>query len=333
MSVNAYAALAAREKLVPFNYNNHALQDNEVNIKISHCGICHSDIHLIDNDWSMNGYPIVPGHEVVGVITEKGSKVKNLEVGQRVGLGWQCSCCYECDACITGQEPLCTQSVATAVHHYGGFANYTRADARFVIPIPTNLQSENAAPLLCGGITVYNPLRTYNVRPDMRVAVVGIGGLGHLALQFYRAYGCEVTAISHSDNKRDAALEFGAHHFFAAKNNDYKDLENNFDFILTTATVDLNWAGLVNALKPNGKLCLVGAAQNISLPVLPMLMGQKSIVTSLIGSPARIHEMLEFAARQRIVAKTELFKLNAVNEAVQKVRDNTVRYRAVLDCS
>ncbi|MBP9722114.1 MAG: NAD(P)-dependent alcohol dehydrogenase [Gammaproteobacteria bacterium] len=333
MTINAYAALAAKEKLVPYSYNNAELKDNEVNIKISYCGICHSDIHLIDNDWNMDGYPLVPGHEVVGTINDKGRKVRNLEVGQRVGVGWQCGACYECPSCITGNEQLCPQSVATAVHHYGGFANYTRCDARFAIPILTSLQSEHVAPLLCGGITVYNPLRNYNIRPDMKVAVVGIGGLGHLAVQFYRAYGCEVTAISHSENKREEALEFGAHHFFATKNNDYNSLENYFDFILTTATVDLNWLGLVNALKVNGKLCLVGAAKNITVPVLPLLMGQKSIVTSLIGSPARIHEMLEFAARQRIIAKTELFKLSAVNEAIQKVRDNTVRYRAVLDCN
>lgn len=332
MTINAYAALSCKEKLVPFNYSNDKLKDHEVNIKISHCGICHSDVHLIDDDWGLGGYPLIPGHEVIGTITEKGSNVAHLEVGQRVGIGWQCGACYECHSCTTGDEQLCVKSTATAVGHYGGFANYTRCDARFAIPIPDSLPSEQAAPLLCGGITVYNPLRNYNIRPDMRVAVVGIGGLGHLAVQFYRAYGCEVTAISHSDNKKDEALEFGAHRFFSSKKGDYSDLQNYFDFILTTPQVDLNWLGLVNALKPKGMLCLVGVAKNITIPIQPLLMGQKSIVTSLVGSPARISEMLEFAARQRVMAKTELFKLNQVNEAIQKVRDNTVRYRAVLDC-
>ncbi len=330
MTIQGYAALASKEKLVPFTYSNEKLQDHEVNIKISHCGICHSDVHLIDDDWGLGGYPLLPGHEVVGTITEKGSKVAHLEIGQRVGIGWQCSCCYECHSCTTGDEQLCVKSTATAVGHYGGFANYTRSDARFAIPIPDSLPSEQAAPLLCGGITVYNPLRNYDIRPDMKVAVVGIGGLGHLALQFYRAYGCEVTAISHSDNKKEAALEFGAHKFYSGK--DYKELQNSFDFILTTPHVDLNWLGLVNALKPKGRICLVGVAKNMTIPLQPLILGQKSIVTSLIGSPARIHEMLEFAARQRILAQTELFKLSQVNEAIQKVRDNTVRYRAVLDC-
>jgi uncharacterized zinc-type alcohol dehydrogenase-like protein len=332
MTINAYAALAKKEKLVPFSYNNEQLKDHEVHIKVSHCGICHSDIHLIDNDWGISEYPLVPGHEIVGVITDKGVNVKHLEIGQRVGVGWQCSACYECQTCTKGEEQLCTQSVATATGHFGGFANYVRSDARFVIPIPDALPSEQVAPLLCGGITVYNPLRNYNIRPDMRVAVVGIGGLGHLAVQFYRAYGCEVTAISHSENKKESAIEFGAQNFYSTKNNDYKDLENSFDFILNTAQVDLNWSGLINALRPNGKLCLVGVAKNITLPILPLLMGQKSLVTSLIGSPARIKEMLDFAARQRVLAKIELFKLTSVNEAIQKVRDNTIRYRAVLDC-
>lgn len=333
MSINAYAALSAREKLVAFSYENEKIKDNEVTVKVSHCGICHSDVHLIDNDWSNNCYPLVPGHEIVGTITDKGDKVQHLAIGQRVGIGWQCGCCYECSECITSNENLCSKSVAVATGHYGGFANYVRSEARFAIPIPDSLPSEQAAPLLCGGITVYNPLRNYNIRPDMKVAVVGVGGLGHLAIQFYRAYGCEVTAISHSSNKKIESLEFGAHHFIATSNQELSGMENYFDFILTTAHVDLNWLKLVNSLKPNGKLCLVGAATNINVPVMALLMGQKSIVTSMIGSPYRIQEMLEFAARQRVLAKTEIFKLNNVNQAIERVRDNSVRYRAVLDCS
>lgn len=333
MSIHAFAALGVSEKLVPFTYDSDPIKSHEVTIKISHCGICHSDIHLIDNDWSTNSYPLVPGHEIIGVVTDKGNAVTHLEIGQRVGVGWQCSSCLECKQCTTGNENLCSRNQATAAGHHGGFANYVRSDSRFAIPIPDALPSEQAAPLLCGGITVYNPLRNFNIRPDMKVAVVGIGGLGHLALQFYRAYGCEVTAISHTENKKEEALEFGAHHFIASRNQELSNMANYFDFILTTAHVNLNWQALVNALAPNGKLCLVGAADNITVPVFSLISGQKSIVSSVIGSPARIKEMLEFAARQRVLAQTELFKLSDVNDAIKKVRENKVRYRAVLDCS
>lgn len=330
MPINAYAVLDPNDKLVPFSYENNPINPHEVTVKVSHCGICHSDVHLIDNDWGISKYPLVPGHEIIGTISDKGSQVTHLEIGQRVGIGWQCGSCLECQYCISGNENLCAKNQATAVDHYGGFASYVRSDARFAVKIPENLPSEHAAPLLCGGITVYNPLRNYNVKPSMKVAVVGIGGLGHMAVQFYRAYGCHVTAISHSENKKDEALELGAHEFISTKTQDLAKLENRFDFILTTAHVDLNWEALVNALKPNGKLCLVGVANNISVPVFNLINGQKSIVSSVIGSPYRISEMLEFAARQRILPKVEVFKLSEVNDAITKVRENTIRYRAVL---
>lgn len=333
MPISSYAVFGQGEKLVPFSYENKEILPHEVSVKISHCGICHSDIHLIDNDWGVSNFPLVPGHEIIGTITDKGSQVSHLDVGQRVGIGWQCGSCLECHYCTTGQENLCVSNQATAVNHYGGFANYVRADARFAIPIPDSLPSETTAPLLCGGITVYNPLRNYDIRPDMRVAVVGIGGLGHMALQFYRAYGLEVTAISHTAQKREEALEMGAHNFINSKTDDLSSCQNYFDMILTTAHVDLNWPGLINALRPNGKLCLVGVASNITLPVATLLNGQKSVVTSVIGSPARITEMLEFAERQHIRPKIELFKLADVNNAIASVRENNIRYRAVLDCS
>ncbi len=330
MPIHAYAVLDPKDKLVPFSYENKPIDPHEVTIKVTHCGICHSDIHLIDNDWGVSKYPLVPGHEIIGTVSDKGSQVTHLEIGQRVGIGWQCGSCLECNYCISGNENLCAKNQATAVMHHGGFAHYVRSDARFAIKIPQNLPSEHAAPLLCGGITVYNPLRNYDIRPDMKVAIVGIGGLGHMAVQFYRAYGCHVTAISHSENKKDEAIELGAHEFISTKTQDLTKFENKFDFILTTAHVDLDWQGLVNALRPNGKLCLVGVANNISVPVFSLISGQKSIVSSVIGSPYRISEMLEFAARQRILPKVEVFKLSEVNEAICKVRENTIRYRAVL---
>ncbi len=204
-SINGYAAHAAGAELLPYKYAPGTLKPTDVEIQISHCGICHSDIHLINNDWGISEFPFIPGHEIVGKISAVGSEVTTLSMGQRVGLGWQSNSCGVCEWCLQGKENLCAQSQGTAVHRNGGYADAVRANARFVIPIPEKLESENAAPLLCGGITVYNPIRTHGVNPSSRVGVVGIGGLGHLAVQFARAFGAEVTAFSTSASKEAEA--------------------------------------------------------------------------------------------------------------------------------
>ncbi len=211
--IQGLAAHAAGAELLPFRYDAGEVGAQEVEIAISHCGICHSDIHLISNDWGISQYPFIPGHEVIGTVAAAGSGVRTLKVGQRVGLGWQSNSCGECAWCMQGLENLCALSEATCVRRHGGYAERVRANARFVVPIPEGLPSEQAAPLLCGGVTVYSPLRTHGVNPSSRVGVVGIGGLGHLAIQFARAFGCEVTAFSSSAEKEDEARELGAHNF------------------------------------------------------------------------------------------------------------------------
>src|SRR5512139_2529524 len=216
MSFHAYAAHARKGPLVPFVYDPSPLGPHDVEIRITHCGICHSDVHLVDGDWGVGSYPMVPGHEIVGTVAALGPEARHLETGQRVGVGWQRGACLGCDLCGTGDENLCPRNEATCVDHHGGFADRIRVDGRFAFPIPDALASENAAPLLCGGATVYSPLRRW-VKPPMRVGVVGIGGLGHLALQFARAMGCEVTAISSSPDKAAEARGFGAHHFLATR--------------------------------------------------------------------------------------------------------------------
>jgi alcohol/geraniol dehydrogenase (NADP+) len=332
MRVHAFAALKAKSQLQPFQYDAPLLGIHDVEIKVSHCGICHSDIHLIDNDWMISQYPLIPGHEIIGTVTAIGKAVKELKIGQRVGVGWQSESCGNCEWCNTGQENLCKENKATCVGRPGGFADMVYTDHRFAFSIPVNLESETAAPLLCGGITVYSPIRIYGVKPHHRVGIIGIGGLGHIALQFAKAIGCDVAAFPTSPSKQPDALRLGATEFINSKDDkQMKKHIGSFDFILSTVTAPLNWTTFVNLLKPNGKLNFVGAmVGNLEIPVGMLVIGQKSVSGSVIGGRAMIQEMLFFAARHGIKAQTELFRLSDVNAAIEKVRNNQARYRMVL---
>ncbi len=303
----------------------------DVEIAVEFCGICHSDIHLIDNDWRVSTYPLVPGHEIVGTVERKGALVSHLKVGDRVGVGWQCSSCMCCEWCQRGEEPACDKHGATCVGRPGGYAEYVVADSRFAFPIPAQLPSDAVAPLLCGGITVYTPLARF-ARPAQRVGVIGIGGLGHLALQFARAMGCEVTAFSTSPSKEAEAKRLGAHDFVLSTDDKaMKARANYFDLILSTVTVDLNWPLWLSLVRKHGRLQLVGASPgNISVPVMQLVGGQKTISGTIIGGRAGIREMLEFAARHGVRAQVEVLPLERVNEAIARVRSNEARYRMVL---
>jgi uncharacterized zinc-type alcohol dehydrogenase-like protein len=274
---------------------------------------------------------MVPGHEIAGTVAALGPEVEHLRSGQRVGVGWQRGACLVCERCLAGDENLCPQSEDTCVDHHGGFADRVRLDGRFAFPIPEVLASENAAPLLCGGITVYSPLRRW-VRPPMRVGVVGIGGLGHLALQFARAMGCEVTAISSSPDKEPEARSFGAHRFLATgEAKALRSAASTLDFILSTVWVPQDWTGLLRALRPNGNLCFVGApAEPLRLPIGAILGEQKMVTTSAIGGRPAIREMLDFAARHEVAARTQVRPLAEADAAFDEVRKGRARYRVVL---
>ncbi|MBZ0273520.1 NAD(P)-dependent alcohol dehydrogenase [bacterium] len=331
-AVNAWAAKAAKGPLVPFTYDAPALGPNDVEIDVTHCGICHSDIHVIDNNWHITDYPCVPGHEVAGRVAAIGDAVRHLAVGDRVGLGWQAGSCGACEWCVSARENLCPDSVATCVGHYGGYADRVFADARFAFKLPDALNSETAAPLLCGGITVYSPLRHYGITANMRVGVVGIGGLGHLAIRFARAFGCEVTAFSTSPAKEAEARDMGAHHFVPTHDaGALKSRRDSLDFILSTVHNALDWTAYIDALRPDGRLCLVGGPpEPVSFPSFALIGGQKSVSGSVIGGRARINEMLDFAARHGIGAICETMPLADVNAALTRVREGRVRYRMVL---
>jgi uncharacterized zinc-type alcohol dehydrogenase-like protein len=330
--IQGLAVHAAGAELLPFRYDPGKLGSQEVEIAITHCGICRSDVHLISNDWGISQYPFIPGHEIIGTVTAIGSEVRGLELGQRVGLGWQSNSCGRCNWCMQGLENLCPEAEATCVHRHGGYADGVRANSRFVVPIPDGLPSEQAAPLLCGGITVYNPLRTHGINPSSRVGIVGIGGLGHIAVQFARVFGAEVTAFSTTAAKEAEAREMGAHHFVNSRDTKaMKDAAGSLDFILTTVNADQDWGTYVHALQPTGALCFVGVPPSpVSIQAFPLISGMRTISGSPIGSPFRLREMLDVAARHGVKATTESFPMARANEAIEKVKKSKVRYRAVL---
>jgi uncharacterized zinc-type alcohol dehydrogenase-like protein len=316
--------------LDPFDYEPGPLGPDDVEIAVSHCGICHSDVHLIDDDWGAGGFPLVAGHEIVGIVEDAGPGARGL-LGRRVGVGWQRSACLDCDLCRSGRDNLCQTRTATCLGHHGGFADRIRVDGRFAFPIPDDLPSEGAAPLMCAGATVFAPLRRW-VTPRMRVGVIGIGGLGHLAVRFAAAMGCEVTAFSTSPAKEDEARALGAHRFVATIDPEMtRATKGTLDFVLSTVNADVDWAPYTSALAPDGHLCLVGIPEApMSLHARILVGGQRMVSGSAVGSRSAIGDMLAFAARHAITATTEPYALADVNTALDRVRVNRVRYRAVV---
>jgi uncharacterized zinc-type alcohol dehydrogenase-like protein len=332
-SIHAFAAGSAKSELRPFDYSPAPLGEHDIDVRITHCGICHSDVHLVDNDWGLSAYPLVPGHEIVGVVEAIGGHVRHLAKGDRIGIGWQRNACLHCFDCFRGADNLCAQTQATCLGNFGGFADRVRTSAEFAFRIPKELDSAATAPLLCGGITVYSPLRQFGATPASRVGVIGIGGLGHLAIKFARAMGCEVTAFSTSPSKRHEAQAMGAHRFVVPGKAGAGDdpIPSSLDLIISTAMADLDWSLYMQLLRPDGVFALVGVPPNPpTLQVFPMLMGRRSFAASPIGSRWEIMEMLEFAARHGIGATIETMPFAKASEALDRVRKGTVRYRMVL---
>lgn len=330
--INAYAAMQAKEKLVPFSYQPNELAATDVEINVTYCGICHSDLSMINNEWGFSQYPLVAGHEVIGTICALGSEVTELSIGQNVGLGWHSGYCHHCDSCHSGDENLCNSSQATIVGRHGGFANKVRAQASAVVPLPEGLDIVSAGPLFCGGITVFNPLIQYNIKPTDKVAVIGIGGLGHLALKFYRAWGCEVTAFTSSDDKREEALQMGAHHTLNSLDSEaIAAHQEKFDFIISTVALSLDWNLYLTTLKAKGRLHFVGLTlEPLDIATMNLLFRQRSISSSPVGSPSTIAKMLEFANQHQIRPEIEVYPMSQVNEALARLNSGKARYRIVL---
>lgn len=331
MSFQAYAATSAGKPLESFEYDPGQIAPDEVEIDVDYCGLCHSDVSMVDNDWGISSYPFVPGHEVVGHVSAKGDLVSHLEVGQKVGLGWKARSCMVCNQCMTGNHHRCQNGVDTIVGRNGGFANKVRCQAAWAIPIPESLDASKVGPMFCGGVTVFNPLMLSGLNPVDHVAVVGIGGLGHMALQFVRAWGCEVTAFSTSPDKETEAKQMGAHHFLNSKDDDaLASAAGKFDLVLVTVNVMLNWDAYVNLLKPGGRLHIVGAIPKIEATWFPVIAGERTIGGSPIGSPALSGKMLEFSGRHGIAPITEEMPMSKINDALEHLKSGKARYRIVL---
>lgn len=309
------------------------MADDEVEIAVESCGICHSDLSMLDNEWGRSRYPLVPGHEIVGRVVAKGAQARGPDVGARVGLGWYSHACGACSPCLDGQQNLCGTSRETIVGRHGGFAERVRAHWMWTLPLPESLDARSAGPLFCGGITVFHPFVHFDVRPTDRVAVVGIGGLGHLALQFARAWGCEVTAFSSHPDKADEARSLGAHRVVSSRDTDALKAEaGRYDVVLVTVNVPLDWKRYIAALAPNGRLHFVGAVLE-PVPVAPfgLIGGQKSVSGSPMGTPTTTRQMLEFCARHAIAPQIEAFPMADANAALAHVRAGKSRYRVVLE--
>lgn len=332
ITVNAYAASSPKSPLKPFTYELPEIEPDQVDINVEYCGICHSDLSMLNNEWGRTQYPFVPGHEVVGKVARVGIRVPELRPGTRVGLGWFSGSCMHCDQCMDGHHNLCATPEETIVGRHGGFADTVRCHWSAATVLPADLDSSKTGPLFCGGLTVFNPIVQAGVLPTDRVGVIGIGGLGHMALQFLSKWGCEVTAFSSSPDKTDEAHKLGAHHVINSRDTAaMTQIAGSLDFILNTTNVTLDWAAFLNVLSPRGTFFNVGAVlEPMAIPAFSLIGGAKSVSGSPLGSPALARKMIRFCERHGIYPVTEEFSLKEVNAAMAHLESGKARYRIVL---
>ena len=330
--VSAWAAETQGASLRPYEFSIDGPEDHEVVVEVVACGICHSDIHMIDDDWSLTTYPLVPGHEVAGRVAEVGRGVRHLKVGQRVGVGWQSSSCGACRDCLRGDENLCDHNVGLIVGGRGGFASYVAVDGRFAFPLPEGIADDVAGPLLCGGVTVFSALRSAGMSSGQRIGVIGIGGLGHMAVLFASRLGNHVTVFTTSDDKAETAARLGAHEAVIVPAGEAPPAPGRrLDILLNTVPAALDWPAYLEWLDSDGTLTLVaGPAEPVAVPFWKLLGKRRRITGSPIGGRAIMTDMLDLADRFGIEPVIERFRFAEINRALGAVRNNRVRYRAVL---
>jgi uncharacterized zinc-type alcohol dehydrogenase-like protein len=330
--IHAMTAPAAKAPLARQSITLPDLKPGQVEIAVEACGICHSDLSMLHNDWGMTAYPFVPGHEIVGRVSAVGAGVTTHKVGERVGLGWFSGSCMSCRTCMSGHHNLCGSAEQTIVGQPGGFATHVRGKAEWVIPLPERLDALSAGPLFCGGITVFGPIVECGVRPTDRVGVIGIGGLGHLAVKFLNKWGCEVTAFTSSDAKRDEAMVMGAHRVINSRDADQlKSITGQLNFIISTVNVTMDWGAILATLAPRGRLHTVGAVlEPMAISAFSLITGEKSVSGSPLGSPATTALMLDFCARHKIAPQVEYFPMSRANDALKHLESGKARYRVVL---
>jgi alcohol/geraniol dehydrogenase (NADP+) len=328
----AWVASAARQPMQWEPIDLGPLGSEDVEVVVEHCGLCHSDLSVLNNEWGVSRYPAILGHEVTGRVTAVGPNAKRVTVGQRVGVGWDSASCMHCRQCMSGNHNLCPEVQPTILGHRGGFATHLRAHWAWVFPLPEKLSSAEAGPLLCGGVTVFAPLAMY-AKPTDRVGIIGIGGLGHMAVKFAAAYGCEVTAFTSSERKFDEARDFGANHVVStADSAAIKKLAGSFDLLISTVNVKLDWDAIISTLAANGRLHVVGAVLDpIPVSAFSLILQQRAVSGSPSGSPTAIEAMLDFAGRHGITPQTEHFPMSSINQAFARLAAGQARYRIVLD--
>ncbi|KAB2058204.1 putative mannitol dehydrogenase [Gossypium arboreum] len=337
-----WAARDPSGHLSPFTFSRRVTGEEDVRFKVLYCGICHSDLHSIKNEWGFSNYPMVPGHEIVGEVTEVGSKVEKVKVGDKVGVGCMVGACHSCDSCTNDLENYCPKLILTynGIYYdgtitYGGYSDSMVANERYVVRIPDGMPLDSAAPLLCAGITVYSPLKYFGLgEPGKHIGIVGLGGLGHVAVKFAKALGSKVTVISTSPSKKAEALEhLGADSFLVSPDQDeLQAAMGTFDGIIDTVSATHPIMPLLGLLKSHGKLIMVGApSEPLELPVFSLIIGRKTMAGSGIGGMKETQEMIDFAAKHNIRADIEVISMDYVNKAMERLEQADVRYRFVID--
>ncbi|HTL09895.1 MAG TPA: NAD(P)-dependent alcohol dehydrogenase [Chitinophagaceae bacterium] len=341
-SINAYAAQDAQSPVAPFKITRREVGANDVQIEILYCGVCHSDLHQIRNEWGNSIFPMVPGHEIVGRITQTGSSVKGFSVGELAGVGCFVDSCRACPSCLAGNEQYCDDGMTGTYNSYerngktptyGGYSTQIVVDEKYVLHVSDKLPLEGVAPLLCAGITTYSPLRHVGVTKGHKVAVLGLGGLGHMAVKFAVSFGAEVTMLSHSKSKEADAKKLGAHHFALASDPAVlAGLQNKFDFILNTVSAPHDYNTYLNLLNTDGTMIVVGAPPApAQIPAFNLIMKRRSIIGSLIGGIKETQEMLDYCAEHNIVSDVEVIPAAKINESYERMLKGDVRYRFVID--
>jgi len=341
-SVKAFAAFSPSEPLGPFQIERREVGPQDVFIDIQFCGICHSDIHQVRNEWGGSLFPMVPGHEIVGLVSKVGTQVQRFKVGDKVGVGCMVDSCQECRDCRGGEEQFCIKG---AIFTYngkekdgktltqGGYSTAIVVNEKFVLKIPNNLRLDAAAPLLCAGITTYSPLRRWNAGPGKKVAVVGLGGLGHMAVKIAKAMGAEVTILSHTLKKQEDGKRLGATHFYATSDATiFKTLARSFDLIINTVSASIDWNAYLGLLDRDGAMVLLGVpAEAVPVSAFSVIGLRHNLTGSLIGGIKETQEMLDFCGEHNIVSDIELIPAQKINEAYERVLKGDVKYRFVID--
>jgi uncharacterized zinc-type alcohol dehydrogenase-like protein len=344
MKTRAYAAMSAGSPLIPFSFDRRDVGDHDVALRVSYSGICHSDIHQVAEDWGPSMFPMVPGHEIAGIVTSVGRKVTKFKVGDPIGVGVFIDSCRTCSNCTAGLQQYCSKGMIGTYNAMeadgktvamGGYSDFFVINEDYALKIPTNLDLRGVAPLLCAGITLYSPIKHWKTSPGMQVAVMGLGGLGHMGVKFAVAMGAEVTVLSHSPSKEADALAMGAHAFIATNNPDnFKPIQKKFDLILNTISAEIVIDDYLKLLKLDGTLVVVGIpAQPYKINVRNLLSGRRSIAGTMIGGLPEIQEMLDFCGEHNILSDVEVIDANYINEAYVRTVASDVKYRFVIDAA